>query len=79
MFNGMLVAANTGKPPAVPPGYIRNIDPFIFEPILDSCTARIEKDIPSKCCKVNPVTWCSHFEKVVLPIDCKHCKEIQYG
>lgn len=72
LFNGLLVTSHTGRPSAVPPGYMRTADEYIFAPILDRCKHRTERNIKVSCCR-RIVKWCNHFEKRIDFKDCKVC------
>ena len=64
-----------GKPPACPTGYIRTSDPFIFEPALNDCEHRIEKDFKQPCGNCVPKLYCMREDLYVNKGICKNCQE----
>jgi hypothetical protein len=74
-INGNLHAPRRGKPPAgTPPGYERSdADPYIMVPTVRACKFRVSKQETGTCCPDTFVTWCEHYNKVVIRAECHGC------
>ena len=74
--NELTAKPTTPEPPPAepPPGYERSdSDPYIMVPTVRACKFRVSKQETGIWCPDTFVTWCEHYNKVVIRAECHGC------
>lgn len=79
--NGDIIYPQRGPPPKnEPPGYTRDQNnPYLFHMDYDDCIHRKERRFVQPCGRVKRSDWCELKGRVVTPLFCSSCMEIDDG